>query len=180
MSYDIGFGGAYYAILPAKSVGLSVTKSSVKELINAGTMVSNKVKEQMKLTHPNGKQMEFLYGTILTDGNHSGSNLASNNITIFADKQVDRCPTGSGVIARMAVDTAKKLVKMDQECEFIGPTGSVFKGVVKKSGLTVGTSDSVVKNNCVRVQVTGSAYYTGTSRLYLEKGDSLGKGFLLR
>ena len=168
--YDIGYGGAYYAILPSKSIGLSVTKSSVKDLIEGGTMISNKVRENLKskpLTNPDDKSLEFLYGTILTEG--------ENNITIFADRQVDRCPTGSGVIARMAVYTAQNIVELDEKRQFIGPTGSVFNGTVKESGFQYKT-----KNNCVRVQVTGSAFYCGDSRLYLENNDDLGKGFLLR
>ena len=53
--------------------------------------------------------MAFSTGTILTDDVELGSNggQPSYNLCIFAERQIDRSPTGSGVTARLALAAAK-------------------------------------------------------------------------
>lgn len=106
--------------------------------------------------------------------NHLFSTLTFSADQVFADRQVDRSPTGSGVIARMAVDFAKKNVKEGQKRQFIGKTGAVFEGQIVKA------SSYKEKKNAVIVKVAGSAKYCGRSQFCLEDGDDLGRGFLLK
>ena len=68
-------------------------------------------RSKVKLTHPENADLAFLYGTILTDGLDDMSHDSSVNLCIFADCQVDRSPTGSGVTARLAVQYHKGLIK---------------------------------------------------------------------
>ena len=64
----------------------------------------------MQLSHPESADLAFLYGTILTDGRDDSSHTETANLCVFADRQVDRSPTGSGVTARMAVQYHKGFV----------------------------------------------------------------------
>ena len=51
----------------------------------------------MELKHPEG-DLAFLYGAIITDGQADFDKYQeTKNVCIFADGQVDRSPTGSGV-----------------------------------------------------------------------------------
>jgi len=170
---DIGYGGTYYAICPSTRFNLNVRESPLDDLINISMLIKQTVSKKLPLTNPDSKDLEFVYGTILTDG-VSEVKKASANVCVFADRQVDRCPTGSGVIARMAIDYAKKNVKVGQKRKFIGKTGSVFEGEVVE---VVG--DYKGKKNAVIVKVSGSAKYIGQSQFYLEDGDELGRGFLM-
>jgi len=170
---DIGYGGTYYAICPATRFNLSVRDSPIEDLVNIATLIKNTVIKKMQLSHPDSRDLQYLYGVILTDANNSADQ-ATANITVFADRQVDRSPTGSGVIARMAVDFAKKNIKEGQTRSFIGKTGAVFEGQIVK------TMDYKDKKNAVIVNVSGSAKYVGRSQFCLEEGDDLGRGFLLR
>ena len=79
--------------------------------------------KKLQLKHPDSKDLQFLYGVILTDGLTSIKE-ASSNVCVFADRQVDRSPTGSGVIARLAIDYAKKNIKVGEKRKFIGKIGS--------------------------------------------------------
>merc|ERR1712228_447192 len=100
---DIGYGGTYYAICPATRFNLSVRDSPIDDLINISMLIKQTVAKKLALSNLDSTDLEFLYGTILTDGINEVKT-ASANVCVFADRQVDRCPTGSGVIARMAID----------------------------------------------------------------------------
>lgn len=168
---DIGYGGAFYAIVPAATLGLDVTASEVRDIVDAGAAISEAVSEQIALSHPDDPALAFLYGTILTDAG-TGRDTPSANVTIFAGRQIDRSPCGSGVTAQLAVAHRRKTVRLDDLRSFSGPTGSVFQAAVKE------------ETRCgpypaVRVEVAGSAHYTGEALFRAEMDDPLGGGFRL-
>ena len=170
---DIGYGGAFYAILDAATLGLDVRMSRTRDLVAAATHVSDAVKTQIPITHPEEEDLGYLYGTILTDGGTGQGDSPSANICIFADEQVDRSPTGSGVTARMALAAARKEVKPGEACEFESVTGAIFSG-------KIASETKVGPYSAVTVEVAGRAYYSGTAEFTFEEDDPLGGGFLLR
>lgn len=169
---DIGYGGAFYAILNAATLGLDVKRSSVDDLTAAATIVTEAAKAQIPITHPDAADLGFLYGTILTDGK-SGKETPSANVCVFADRQVDRSPTGSGVTARLAVAAARKEIEPGEVCQFESITGAIFDGRLL-------TATKVGPHAAVTVEVKGHAYYSGTAEFTYEDGDPLAGGFLLR
>jgi trans-L-3-hydroxyproline dehydratase len=172
LTLDIGYGGAYYAILPAERLGLDLRRSSIRALTDAAARVTEAAKGQVPLTHPDDPDLAFCYGTILTDGG-DGSERPSANVCVFAEREVDRSPTGSGVTARMALEHAKGRVGIGVERQFESVTGAVFTGRVLRQVPAGGFP-------AVTVEVGGRAYYTGRSSFTLEPDDPLGAGFLLR
>jgi proline racemase len=170
---DIGYGGAFYALVPAACFGLDVRRSRARELVDAAASVTHAAKTQLRLEHPEDPELAFLYGTILTDGTQGAGGRPSANICVFAEREVDRSPTGSGVTARLAVQHARGLVAVGEERRFESLTGAVFTGqVLQKTG--AGGFDAVI------VEVGGKAHYTGRASFTLEPEDEIGKGFLLR
>jgi trans-L-3-hydroxyproline dehydratase len=86
---DIGYGGAFYALVDASQLGLNVRESHTKDLVDAAGHVTESVKSQMRVNHPDHEDLAFLYGTILTDGKDEfDPEKATANICIFADAQV--------------------------------------------------------------------------------------------
>ena len=171
VTLDIGYGGAFYAILPAERVGVDVRRSSIRELTDAASRVTEAAKEQLPLDHPDDPDLAFLYGTILTDGG-DGADRPSANICVFAEREVDRSPTGSGVTARMALQHARGQVRLGEERRFESVTGAVFTGRALRE---VRAGDF----SAVTVEVGGRAHYTGRASFTLEPDDPLGAGFLL-
>jgi proline racemase len=172
VTLDIGYGGAFYAILPAAEVGLDVRRSSVRDLTEAATRVTEAAKQQIQLSHPDDADLAFLYGTILTDGG-DGARAPSANVCVFADREVDRSPTGSGVTARIALQHARGQLALGVERRFESVTGAIFTGRAVRE---VHAGDRAA----VTVEVGGRAYYTGRSSFTVEPDDPLGAGFLLR
>lgn len=170
---DIGYGGAFYAVLPAQRLGLDLHASSLSDLVDAADRVTKAAAAQVSLEHPDDPDLAFLYGTILTDGRDRWEEAATRNLCVFAEREVDRSPTGSGVSARIAIQVARGDIDPDQSRTFESVTGSSF------SARALGR-EKAGRFEAVRVEVAGHAYYTGTARFTLEEGDALGEGFLLR
>ncbi|XP_077076691.1 trans-L-3-hydroxyproline dehydratase isoform X2 [Siphateles boraxobius] len=174
ITVDISYGGALYAFVSAEKFGLDVNKSKTRDLVDAATAVSDAVKSQVKLHHPVSEDLAFLYGTILTDGKDGYSEEPTTNVCVFADAQVDRSPTGSGVTARIALQYHKGLIALNQTRSFqSGATGSVFTGTAVEETMC-GDFRAVV------VEVRGHAHYSGVASFTQESDDPLSGGFLLR
>jgi trans-L-3-hydroxyproline dehydratase len=159
--------------VPADQFGLDVRTSRTRDLVDAADAVSEAVKDQVPLHHPDDPDLAFLYGTILTDGDEAWSDQPTANICVFAASQVDRSPTGSGVTARIALQHRRKLIGLDQPRAFESVTGALFTG------------QAVAETRCgdvpaVTVSVTGEAFYTGENTFTWEESDEIGQGFLLR
>ncbi len=173
VTLDIGYGGAFYAVVPADQFGLDVRTSRTRDLVDAATTVSDAVKAQVPLHHPDDDDLAFLYGTILTDGRDDLPEEPTANICVFADSQVDRSPTGSGVTARIALQNRRGLIGIGKTRTFESVTGALFTGKAVRE-TTCGDF------NAVTVEVSGEAHYAGECTFRLEENDDIGRGFLLR
>jgi len=172
VSCGVAYGGAFYAISDAAEFGLEVRQSPVAELIRAANALSETVQNQLDLTPHSRADLGFLYGSILTDGRDEDS--VSANVCVFADSQVDRSPTGSGVTARMALRHTLGQVEIGEERTFESLIGSVMTGRVVEE-LDRGNGDRGV---CV--EVGGHAYYTSKATFVIEPDDPFRHGFLVR
>ncbi len=169
---DVAYGGAFYVFADAARFGLDVRASPTRDLIEAAWAVTESAKEAIPLDHPDDDDLAFLYGTILTDGADAWSPDPTANICVFADREVDRSPTGSGVTGRIAIQRTKGLIDMNTERIFESVTGSRF------TGKAVATTRSGDRDAWI-VEVGGESHYTGKSEFTLEDGDPLAS-FLLK
>jgi trans-L-3-hydroxyproline dehydratase len=167
---DIAYGGAFYCILPASRFGLDLFESPVSEIVEAARRLTDAVRATMRVAHPTEPDLGFLYGTIVTDEAQGCE--TSFNLCVFAERQIDRSPTGSGVTARMALDHAKGLVAAGKERLFRSITGGTF------SGRVVGPTEFPAQG-AVTVAVGGTSHFSGTSHFVIEPDDPLGHGFSL-
>jgi trans-L-3-hydroxyproline dehydratase len=172
VSVDIAYGGAFYAVLAADSIGLDLRSSPMRAIADAGQEITRAAAAAIPLDHPEEPDLAFLYGTILTDGG-SGAAEASRNICVFAGRQVDRSPTGSGVTARMALQIARRQARLGEGRRFESCTGSVFSGRALRETLPVGPRKAVI------VEVGGKAHMTGEARFRFDADDPLREGFSL-
>lgn len=125
------------------------------------------------IIHPYEKDLSFLYGTIFIDTKKQASGANSKNVCVFAEGEVDRCPTGSGVSGRMAIHKMRGDLDIGDIMTFESITGSVFKGSVVSEQL-YSSFKSVIP------QVEGTAYITGMQTFVFDPKDSIKNGFILR
>jgi len=172
VTVDIAYGGAFYAFLPADSIGLDLKTSPMRAIVDAGEEIARAAAKAIPIEHPDEPDLAFLYGTILTDGG-DGKERPSRNICIFAGRQIDRSPTGSGVTARMALQMARREVRAGEERRFESCTGALFGGRVVRAAPSVGGRKAVI------VEVGGTAHQTGEGRYRFDDHDPLKEGFTL-
>lgn len=173
LTVDIAFGGAFYAFLSAAQVGLRVTPDQAHQLAVAGDMITKAVNAVLPVKHPLEEDLSFLYGTIFTDSPVDPAH-HSRNVCIFANAEVDRSPTGTGVSARVALHYAKGEITDGQQItiESILGAASTFNGRVA-GHVQVGQYKAVVP------EVSGRAFIIGRHECIIDPQDELGGGFLL-
>jgi proline racemase len=170
---DIAFGGAFYVILPVSQIGLHVSPEQTSELVSAGEAIKKAINAHIQVKHPVEDDLSFVYGTIFTDLSEDPAH-HSRNVCIFADGEVDRSPTGTGVSARLALHYAKGEIAEGQHImiESILGAVSVFGGRVDEC-IYAGSFDAVVP------EVSGRAFITGRHEFIIDPDDKLGRGFLV-
>ncbi len=179
--FDIAFGGAFYAYVNAANLGLTLLPKHQAQLIDYGRKIKKSIIETMTINHPFEADLSFLYGVIFIEekaiDDAKSEDIHSRNVCIFADGELDRSPTGSGVSGRIALHVAKNEVPLQQSITIESILGSQFK-VEAIEELTYGTAQN--SHNAVIAQVTGEAFICGKAQWLINQDDPLKHGFLLR
>ena len=169
---DIAFGGAFYAYVNAADMGLAIEPGNYAALIDAGRRVKRAVTEQYQIVHPDGDpDLNFLYGTIFVQKGEGG--VHSRNVCVFAEGEVDRSPTGTGVSGRAAIHHFRGELSTGETIMIESIIGSSFEVRVAAEA-TVGGLPAVVP------EVTGAAHITGRHEFLIDPADPLRNGFFLR
>jgi len=175
ISYDLAYGGAFYAYvdLQKNSFDFDLSTKNYQTLIATGMDIKREViKTDREILHPFEEEMSELYGTIFIDSSNT-LGIDSRNVCIFADGEVDRSPTGSGVSGRMAIHKKRKEIDFNQKMSIESITDSVFLG-------SVISEEDYGPFTAVIPQVEGTAHITGTNTFIIDPKDPMKKGFILR
>ncbi|HEY8224378.1 MAG TPA: proline racemase family protein [Pyrinomonadaceae bacterium] len=170
--FDVAYGGAFYAFVNANDLGLLLTSEHFNRLVDYGRRIKHAVMSQFPITHPFEPDLSFLYGTIFT-GPALDKTHHSRNVCIFADGELDRSATGSGVSARAALHFAKGELELNEGVtieSILGSTMSVEVVEVTKFG----PYDAVIP------EVSGTASIIGRNEFYFDPADPLRNGFIFR
>jgi trans-L-3-hydroxyproline dehydratase len=170
--YDIGFGGAFYAYVNADEISIGLTERDYRELIDKGMTIKRAVMSSRGIHHPFEPDLSFLYGTIIGSRPHDPSHQA-RNVCVFAEGEVDRSPTGTGVSGRLALEHARGQLAVGQPFTIEGILGTTFTGRVVRE-TTFGGYAAVVP------EVSGRAWITGQHEFLIAPDDPLRGGFILR
>ena len=166
---DVAFGGAFYAIVDAESVGLPIDSAHLSELRRAGMEIKHAVEAQQAVVHPLDSGLRGIYGTIFT-GPASDERADLRNVTIFADAEVDRSPCGTGTAAVMAVVDAMGLLAEDKP--FVHESLIHTRFIGRIAGRTM-----VGEHQAIVPEIEGSAWITGEHTFLIDDDDPLKQGF---
>jgi trans-L-3-hydroxyproline dehydratase len=170
--YDMAYGGAFYAYVSAADFGLELVPAEIGRLIELGRRIKAAVQAHAPPEHPDAEDLGFAYGTIFVGPAH-GTGAHSRNVCVFADGEVDRSPTGTGVSGRLAIEHARGALPIGVALEIESILGTRFRGRVL-SEAAVGPHAAIVP------EVSGRAFITGRNELLIDPEDPLAEGFLLR
>jgi trans-L-3-hydroxyproline dehydratase len=176
INVDIAYGGAFYAYVQAAELGLSLVPEQHEKLIAYGRKIKQAIMHSadpaLKINHPTMDELSFLYGVIFIDDSPN-EGVHSRNVCIFADGELDRSPTGSGVSGRIALHHAKQEVELHQAITIESILASSFS-VQACETLNFSGFNAVVP------EVTGDAFICGKGQWLINEQDPLKYGFLLR
>ncbi len=170
--YDLAFGGAFYAYVWAADAGVSCTPEDFRALIETGIAIKRAIMASRPIPHPFEEDLSFLYGTIfvgpaLAEGAHS------RNVCVFAEGEVDRCPTGTGISGRLAIHYARGEIGIDEPVVVESIIGSRFTGRIVRT-TAFGPYRAIIP------EITGTAHITGRHEFLFDPADPLRDGFILR
>ncbi|KAL7281476.1 hypothetical protein ACG7TL_004791 [Trametes sanguinea] len=186
VKFDVAYGGAFYVIVQERELGFEGVRNGkdLKKLDAATATLKKLVGARKELFHGHGleSELEYLYGVIVVDEGEGKKGLGGLEdgrigVCFFADQQIDRSPTGSGVSARVALARAKGLLGDDERVRF---DSLLSADNTRTTGLAGGAAGSFVGSavSGSRVQVEGRAYYTGACAFVVE--DTFSRhGFLV-
>jgi trans-L-3-hydroxyproline dehydratase len=170
--YDVAFGGAFYAYCQAVDLGVGLGPGDFRRLIEVGTAVKHAVMESLPIRHPFEEDLGFLYGTIVVGPPHAGD-ADSRNVCVFAEGEVDRCPTGTGVSGRLALKHARSQLAEGAPFVVESILGTRFIGRIL--GTTIfGDYEAIIP------EIEGSAHIVGRHDFLIDPDDPLRDGFILR
>ena len=192
ISCDFAYGGAFYCMTDARQLGFAQGLSNFDfDAMNYATKqlkaaINENPSYRYLFRHPDHDDLGFLYSIMVVDkrlGKPLGSsNGAETGLCFFADQQVDRSPTGSGVAARLALACAYGKLQRGDSWSYHSLLSNSWEG----RGGFVGTLDEIIgkaQDNLplVNVRVEGHVSYTGFSTFVSESDDEVqhhGGGFI--
>lgn len=169
---DIAFGGAFYFYADGRPFDLAIRPESAEALIRFGHEVKEAANAAFPVIHPEIPELNHIYGTIV-DGPPRGTGATQANCCIFADRQLDRSPTGSGTAGRAALLYAKGRLALGEALVNESIVGSVMTARVLRETRLGGLS-------AVIPEVSGRAHVYGQATWMIDRDDPLRYGFLLR
>jgi trans-L-3-hydroxyproline dehydratase len=170
--YDLAFGGAFYAYVQAEEVCLTCTPEDFRSIIDRGIAIKRAIAARRSIPHPFEPDLSFLYGTIFV-GPPRGVGAHSRNVCVFAEGEVDRCPTGTGVSGRLAIHHARGEIGLGEPMVVESIIGTRFTGWIAET-TTFGPHAALIP------EIEGAAHITGRHEFLIDPEDPLRQGFILR
>jgi proline racemase len=167
---DLAFGGNFFAIVDAASLGLAVDAAAAPRLLDAGLRIMDAVDAAAWPVHPEDPRIAGCRHVIFTAPGTGGAD--ARNATAIHPGYLDRSPCGTGTCARMAQLHARGLLAVGAPFVNVSPIGSRFTGRIVGE-TTVGGRPAVVP------EITGRAWITGRGEYLLDPDDPYPAGFEL-
>jgi proline racemase len=170
VTYDLAYGGNFYAILPIESVGLPFERSHGQRILDAGLAISAAINEAGEPVHPLDPGIRGCHHVqFVAPG--SDARLSRHAMAIHPG-WFDRSPCGTGTSARMAQLDARG--ELGLGVDFVNESfiGTRFTGrLVERT--------EVAGRPAVVPTITGRAWVTGTAQHFVDPTDPFPEGFLL-
>jgi proline racemase len=171
LTYDMAFGGNFYAILPALSAGLAVDPARGGELIERGLQVMAAINETERPAHPADERIAGCRHVIFTAPGEDGPR-SQLSATSIHPGWLDRSPCGTGTSAKLAALHARGEIRVGEQFVNRSVIGTRFGGRIVAE-TTIGDLPAVVP------EITGRAWITGMGQYMLDPEDPFPAGFSL-
>jgi proline racemase len=170
VTYDMAFGGNFYAILGVDQLGLPFDRAAGQRLLDAGLSIMDAVNKQNQPVHPSRPEIAGCHHVYLAAPGSTARH--SRHAMAIHPGWFDRSPCGTGTSARMAQLHTRGELPLHTDFRNESFIGTHFVGRLV-SETTVGDVPAVVPT------ITGRAWITGTAQYFLDPEDPFPEGFEL-
>ena len=178
---DLAYGGMFYVIADAPSLGLRLVPDEGREIVRLGEMIKAAAREQLEVVHPENPSITSLSTAQLSGPAHSPAADRRNAVVISTgafdwDRPdtwtgvLDRSACGTGTCAKMATLYARGQLQLGQPFRHESILGTRFVGCLVEE-TRVGPYAAVVPT------ISGQAWITGISHYVLDAEDPFPDGF---
>jgi proline racemase len=170
LTYDMAFGGNFYALLPVASAGLAVDPGRAAELIRGGLAIMAAINATDRPVHPADERIAGCHHVVLHEPGRDGADARA--ATSIHPGWLDRSPCGTGTSARMAALHARGELGLGVPWVNESVIGTRFTGRLVAETAVAGLP-------AVIPEITGRAWITGMAQYLLDRDDPFPAGFAL-
>ena len=177
LTVDTAYGGDSFVIVDAAEAGVSLKPENARELAEVGVRIVAAANDQLGFTHPDNPDWDHISFCQFTEPlTEKDGVLSGRNTVAIRPGKLDRCPTGTGVSARMAVLHAKGRMTPDMTYRARSIIDSEFIGRIEDT-TAVGPEGSDRARAAIVPSVSGRAWIVGTRQLMLDPDDPWPQGY---
>ena len=170
VTYDMAYGGNFYAIIDADQVGIEFKRENGQRFLDAGLAISDAINAQNPPVHPENPEIKLCHHVdFIAPGENA---LHWKNAMAIHPGWFDRSPCGTGTSARMAQMVTRGLMKDSDTLKNESWIGSQFQGRIAGRA-KVGNLEAIIPT------ITGRAWVMGTAQWRLDPQDPFPAGFLV-
>ena len=174
LTVDVAYGGDSFVICNAEDLGFKITPEEASDLVSIGMKITRAANEQLNFVHPTNKDMSHFSFTMIAKPIFYENGVAiSHTAVAIQPGKIDRCPTGTGCSARLALLHAKGELKLGDRMIGKSIIGSEFHCCIEEELVL---NDDV---KAIRPSVSGRAWITGTTEHRLDPTDPYPIGYRL-
>src|SRR3954471_768305 len=153
LTVDVAYGGMWYAIVDAHSLGFTLEPGEARELSAVGERIRVAAREQLPCVHPENREIAGVSIVQIAEA-WQGVGPTARNAVVVAPGRLDRSATGTGLSARMATLHARGSMRVGDTMAHPSVLGTTFDGRIVAEA-TVGETPAIVP------AIRGSAWITG-------------------
>ena len=170
VTYDMAFGGNFYALLPAASVGVAPYPEQADRLVEVGMQIMSAINAVDRPVHPEDDRIAGCHHVVLYEPGADGADARA--ATSIHPGWLDRSPCGTGTSARLAQLHAAGALETGTPFVNESVIGTRFTGRVVQETVLAGRP-------AVIPEITGRAWITGMGQYLLDAEDPFPAGFAL-
>jgi proline racemase len=171
LTVDVSYGGMWYAIADARSLGFALEPAEARDLSRVGELIRVAAREQLPCVHPTNPAIEGVSIVEIAEP-WRGVGAVSKNAVVVAPGRLDRSATGTGLSARIAALHARGQMHVGDSMTHASVIGSTFDGRIVREVDLAGT-------RAIVPAIRGSAWITGVTHVLVDPTDPFPEGYTL-
>jgi len=171
LTVTTAYGGDSFVIVNAEDVGFAIKPDEARAIAELGIKITEAANEQLGFSHPaNPDWRHISFCQFAAPLKKENAIWVGRNTVVIQPGKLDRCPTGTGCSARMALMHAKGQLNPGEI--FIGESilGARFQ-------CSINSITSIGNKEAINPVVTGRAWITGTHQHTLDPTDPWPQGY---